>query len=390
MATPQQAGQIPQSPGGNTPGLGKEVLLGEIYYGNNPGALRGPAALHREAKAQGHANITLKDCKTYLAGQAVYTQYRPGRKKFKTNKVKATYPGETFQIDIMDMSRFTPLNNQYRYALLGYDTYSKFTASYPMKNRSDDTVLQGLKKMIEKLPFKPHTIYWDKEGSFLSRKVQNWLKSVKIGNYQTSGAVKAPSIERFIRTVRTYLQRYFVKHNTWRWLECLERFIGYYNRRKHSVTKVPPTDLATDPMIVLKPEPDNRRLSARLQKQLPPIGSYVRLNRLRHVFEKEASGTFGSEIFKVVKHKIAQKIPMIRVEDLTGELILGSLYKGQYQPVVYSGEKTIRAVLKKRGAGRRAQVQVSYYEYPEKYSEWIPAADLSKTAATATTTTTTT
>ena len=172
------------------------------------------------------------------------------------------------------------------------------------------------------------TIYWDKEGSFLSRAVQKFLKSVGIHNYTTKSVVKAPGVERAIRTIRSAVQRYFESSGTQKWVKFLPKFISAYNHRIHSTTKHRPIDLVNDPSIVL---PVNEPPKAKVL--LPPIGSYVRLSRLRGIFEKEASGTWTREIFRVVRHITSQPIPMIRVEDLQGEPVLGSLYPQEYQLV---------------------------------------------------------
>ena len=181
-----------------------------------------------------------------------------------------------------------------------------------MKNRKPETIKNGLKYFVENLPFKMKTIYWDKEGSFLSKMVQDWLKTEKIKNYTTTAKVKAPNVERLIRTVRTALQRYFTYTNSWRWIDWLPKFLNTYNNRTHSMTMQKPIDLVADPLVVSK----QATLPKKSNKKLPAVGSFVRLNRLRGVFEKEATGNFSKEIFRVTGHKTAQAIPMITIEDL--------------------------------------------------------------------------
>ena len=292
--------------------MAKQVLLESIYYGDSPGALRGPKALFEEAKKQGLAKITLKDCVDYLLGQPTYTLYRPARKNYRRNRIEANLAGEVVQIDIMDMQRFKNDNDDYLYVLLCYDTFSKYLTSFPMKNRKPESVLAGLEALLQQAPFTVVTIYWDKEGSFLSRKVQSWLKGRKIHNYTTTSKVKAPGVERVIRTIRTAVQRYMESKDTGRWLEYLPRFVSHYNNRKHSTTGYRPLDLVNDPMLVVASPKDKKSFV-----KLPPIGSYVRLNRLRNVFEKESTGNWTSEVFRVVRHKSKATVPMLFVQDLT-------------------------------------------------------------------------
>ena len=100
--------------------------------------------------------------------------------------------------------------------------------------------------------------------------------------------------------------------------------------------------MINDPTIILDVKQPHRS-----KVKLPPIGSYVRLSRLRGIFEKEASGTWTKEIFRVVRHLTSQPIPMIRVESITGEPVLGSLYPQEYQLVHFS--HPIDRVYKTRG-----------------------------------------
>ena len=131
-----------------------------------------------------------------------------------------------------------------------------------------------------------------------------------------------------IRCTLRNFQRYFEKSGTQKWEIFLPKFIKSYNNRIHSTTKQRPIDLVNDPTIVLDTEPVRRS-----RIKLPPIGSFVRLSRLRGIFEKEASGTWTKEIFRVVRHITSQPIPMIRVESLSGDPVLGSLYPQEYQSV---------------------------------------------------------
>ena len=89
--------------------------------------------------------------------------------------------------------------NEYSYVLLSYDTYSKYLTGFPLLNRQPPAIEAGLEALL-KGPLPIYTIYWDKvvccssypltsdpikEGSFLSKRIQSWLKEHKIHNYTT-------------------------------------------------------------------------------------------------------------------------------------------------------------------------------------------------------------
>ena len=343
----------------------KAVLLEKIYYGDSIGARRGPAALHAQARKQGHKGITLKDCKTYLSSQLVYTRYRPARRRYPRNSIIALFCGEVVQIDIMDMQWCRGENDGYLYSLLSYDTYSKYLTSFPMKNRSIASVIEGLEDLVSNLPFSIARIYWDKESSFMSGKVKDWLRVNDILSYTTTSQVKAPSVERVIRTIRTALSRFFESTGTLRWIDYLPQFVSTYNNRKHTVTKVKPLDLANDPMMIVS---DKRR--KKMEVKLPAVGSYVRLNKSRGTFDKESKGTWTTEVFRVVSRKRSQAIPLIYLEDLLGEKIAGGFYPEEYQVVDWDGTKEVGEVVKTRTRRGVTEYLVSYDGWPHKFNEW--------------------
>ena len=349
------------------PKVAKSLLLKRIYHGRSKGAFRGPEALYKEAQGLGHASITRQDCTDFLRTQPTYGLYKPARRRYQRNPIITHYCGEVVQIDIMDMQRHRAENDGYLYALLSYDTYSKYLSSYPLKDRKPISVIVGLKDLIANLPFSIANIYWDKEGSFLSRIVQKWLKDNDIRNYTTTSQVKAPSVERVIRTIRSANARYFKSTETERWLDYLPLFVSNYNNRDHSTTKFKPIDMANDPMLLV---PVKRQRKRKGIARIPPIGSFVRLNKLRNLFEKESRGTWSQEIFRVVSHKLRQSLPMLVLEDLTGEPILGSFYLEEVQGVEWDEEKEVEHVLKTRTRQGVKEYLVSYVGWPTKFQEW--------------------
>ena len=341
-------------------------LLKGIYYGSTPGALRGPQALYEQAKKQKIKGVTMKKVKEFLSSQPVYTKHRPARRNYKRNKIRAWVPGAVVQIDIWDLQAWKD-SNEYLYVLLAYDTFSKFLQGVPLLNRKPQTVEDALEIMIEASPFDWQAIYWDREGAFVSKKIQDFLASRNIHNYTTKSVVKSPGVERSIRTLRTLLQRRFEASKTRKWVPELPKIIQNYNRRKHSTTKIPPNDLARRPYLWSENEQGERQ-----NIKLPPIGSFVHLNRKRGIFEKEASNTWTEEVFKVVRHNRSPTIPLIYIEDLLGEAIEGGLYPEEYQVVDWNGKKQGGVVIKERKLrGRPREYFVTYPGWPHKFDEWI-------------------
>jgi hypothetical protein len=358
----------------------KAAHLAKIYFDTgNPGAFRGPKALLDQARAQGLADISLRDCREFLAAQPNYTLFRRSRRNYPRNTIDARFVGNIVQIDIMDMQRFRASNN-YIYVLLAYDTYSKFLQGVPLKDRKAPGMVESMRTLLAG-PIGFSSIYWDQEGSFLSRSVQNFLKNAGVSNYTTNSKVKAPGVERVIRTIRAAIRRYFHHNNTEHWEEYLPIFIRTYNHRVHSTTHQKPIDVVNNPMLVIQSPPptssprSQQRLKNSKESSLPPIGSYVRLNKLRGLFEKEERGTFTSEVFRVVQHKTGTRIPMIRVQDMLGTPIIGSLYPPEYQQIIFNDDKSVEKILKVRHRrGKPTEYLATFVGYPAFHTQWVTAA----------------
>ena len=180
----------------------------------------------RKAHDEGRKDITLKDVKIFLKAQEAHTRIIPKRKKFPRNVIIASLrePGHIVQADIMDNNRVKKFNQNIRYLLLVQDTYSKYLAMEPLKGKSKKVVIECFKRIMDRLPFKIQNIYWDREGSFMSDAMKEFLDSHNIGNYTTKDIVKAPGVERNIRTVRGHMYKMLMKYSNHRWLENVHKF----------------------------------------------------------------------------------------------------------------------------------------------------------------------
>ena len=94
----------------------------------------GPKALHAEAQKLGHRNISLQDCVDFFDPYQRMVSTGPARRRYQRNPIVTHYCGEVVQIDIMDMQWSRAENDGYLYALLSYDTYSKYLSYFPMKD----------------------------------------------------------------------------------------------------------------------------------------------------------------------------------------------------------------------------------------------------------------
>ncbi len=58
--------------------------------------------------------------------------------------------------------------------------------------------------------------------------------------------VKAATVERFVRTIKERVYRYFTHKNTKRYLDVLQKIVESYNQTKHSATKMTPASVTLE------------------------------------------------------------------------------------------------------------------------------------------------
>ena len=134
------------------------------------------------------------------------------------------------------------------YILSILDHFSKFSANFIIKNKDKITVLNKIKKFIEKYGA-PDKILTDNGGEFINNEFKKFCKKLHIQllhgrphHPQTQGAV-----ERYNRTIKDLLKNRYLEleYKGYKFIlsEELEKAIEIYNNSKHSSTGFIPKDV---------------------------------------------------------------------------------------------------------------------------------------------------
>ena len=81
---------------------------------------------------------------------------------------------------------------------------------------------------------RPTTLQTDKGSEFLNRPLQQLLKEYGVHHFTTHNEeTKASVVERFNRSLKTRMWRYFTKKQTIRYVDALQDFVRSYNDSYH-------------------------------------------------------------------------------------------------------------------------------------------------------------
>ena len=80
----------------------------------------------------------------------------------------------------------------------------------------------------------PKKLQTDKGTEFLNYKFQQWLKAHKVHHFTMEDEdIKACIVERFNRTLKSKLWRYFARHDTLSFIDVLDSMVDIYNHAPH-------------------------------------------------------------------------------------------------------------------------------------------------------------
>ena len=136
--------------------------------------------------------------------------------------------------------------------------------------------------------------------------------------------MKASVVERFIRTLKSRLEKYFFKNKTKRWIDVLPEFIANYNDTPHRTIGMSPNQVSDSnaDKVFSKMFPDiELTAKPRLKK-----GAIVRKLKEKAIFEKGYKQTWSDQLYKVIQVRQAAGRVWYIIADMDGNRQSGIKY----------------------------------------------------------------
>ena len=326
--------------------------------------------------------VKLKDrAKVYnwLLKQDAYTLHKPVRKNFLRNPYTPNNIYDVFEIDLVDLQSLSKHNNNVKYLLNVIDVFSKYAYSEPLINKSGITITTAFSKILKKLKQTPLVVRSDRGKEFLNTTFQDLLKRKKI-EFQIcrNPDVKCSVVERFNRTLKTKMYKYFTYKNSYRYIDVLQDFLTAYNNTVHSTTGMAPSKINETNVLEVW-----RRMNSHQQKQKPirfSVGQNVRISKEKMKFAKGFEQSYSTEVFKISKVIRRVPQPLYEIEDLQGTPIEGQFYNEELTPVLITKQTKFKIdkILKQRTQKGRREYLVRWKGYGPQFDSWILASSIKK------------
>ena len=103
-----------------------------------------------------------------------------------------------------------------------------------------DLLLENFKR---RFGMYPNVIQFDEGKEFYNVGVRNLLENHDVCYFSTQSDKKAAIVERFNRTLKTMMWKYFYSKGTYDWVGALDELTENYNKTKHGSILMKPKDV---------------------------------------------------------------------------------------------------------------------------------------------------
>lgn len=222
-----------------------DSYLKTIYYDpRHPASFSSALKLYKAAKSDGK-RITLKFIKRWLAKSDVYTTHRKVIRRFPRNKTVSSGLNVNWQSDLAQMEALSRENNSFKFLLIAVDVFSRYAYVVPIKSKSAESMVKGFKELFKQAGTAPQNLQSDRGKEYLSKSVQDLFRKNGV-NFFTSDSNsehKSSIAERFIRTLKNKLYKYFTYKGSYRYLNVLPHIVKAYNNTVHPAINARPSDV---------------------------------------------------------------------------------------------------------------------------------------------------
>ena len=198
---------------------------------------------------------------------------------------------EIWAADLIDMQAFSKDNNETKYLLNVIDIFSKFVWIVPLKRKTEQEVANAFSKILKER--RPSKTWVDRGCEIYNKEVQ---KLVEL--YSTENGEKSCVIERFNRTVKEKIFKYFSANNTRKYVDVLDLLVDQYNNTIHSSIKMTPKEASRKEnenkvWRNLYPEFGGKTLTPKFS-----IRDNVRITKKNNLFHKGYTQRWTEEVSK--------------------------------------------------------------------------------------------
>ena len=247
--------------------------------------------------------------------------------KFKRRQIKVNGPYVLIQADTIFYRNYSRQNNGYKYILAVVDCFSRKNWCRPMRTTTADEAAKNIEDILQTMPYTPTQFASDQGNEFNSKHpsiFNTLIDRYGLLMFTLRGPHKASIVERFIRSLKSRIERYFTEHNTFKWIDVLPKISEALNNSYNRSIGMAPNevnfsnkDKVFDTLYGAKEAPTLCKFQ---------IGDRVRLPLEKDIFTKGYAANWSKEIYKITDKRFDGKLCYYLVRNLDGSKIPGKTF----------------------------------------------------------------
>ena len=210
-----------------------EQGLRDIYY-NPRTEYQSMERLYQNAKDSG-LNVSRKVVRDWLRTQDTYraTRFKSIVRRHKFQRTFVKDLADQVQLDLVDMGKYKNQNKGYYWILTAVEILSHFAFTIPVYRKDTKNMTAAVDELLKEFKTRfgvyPKTAQFDEGKEFYNVGVKDLLKEHGVHYFSTNSDRKAAIVERFNRTLKTSMWKYFYNEGTHNWVDVLDSLTYNYN-----------------------------------------------------------------------------------------------------------------------------------------------------------------
>ena len=205
----------------------------------------------------------------------------------------------SFQIDLTFFNKYTNQNNGYYVLFTAININTRFVYAYASKNKTMDIIFKFLTDMENKNEI--DNITCDKGSEFVNNKFISFCDDNNIGLFLVKGdSHKLGIINRFHRTLKEKITKYFIAYDTVNWVDAIDDIIKNYNNTFNRGIGTTPNDMNGFDEINLIEEKKAKTEEIRNKSKFN-LNNKIRILEDKKLFDDKMTPKYSNDIYDIVK-----------------------------------------------------------------------------------------
>lgn len=206
----------------------------------------------------------------------------------------------SFQMDLTFLNKYKGSNNGNYILFTAINVNSRYAYAYYSNNKNMNTILNFLKEMEKKTVI--NTITADEGSEFKNKEFIDFCNNNNISLFLIKGdSHKLGIINRFHRTLKSKLTKYFSAKDTSKWIDIIDKIIYNYNHTINRGIGIEPAKVNSFIENEIRTKAKETTEAILEKEQTINVGDRCRIKTTKTIFTDKLESKFSNNLYTITK-----------------------------------------------------------------------------------------